>query len=140
MALTWDVNNVKGAWREITRHEYEYDDGKLKMFQCPRYHDEEEDKFYEMKAEMNMLIFICGLFSGVPNITKDNYERLYERISFLESMQGSTYLSGFNPKTKERESMPMTKEMVKSAIGLKTNGVELTKSQFVKQATKNLEL
>ena len=87
-----------------------------------------------------MLIFICGLFSGVPNITKDNYERLYERISFLESMQGSTYLSSFNPQTKERESMPMTKEIVKSAIGLKTNGVEYTKSQFLKQATKNLEL
>ena len=138
MALTWDVKNVKDAWREISKEEYNHDEVKLALFTNPRY--EEGGKYYEMKTETNMMIFICGLFSGIPNVTEDNHARLYERIVFLENTQGSTYLSSFNATTKVRESTPMTLDLVRSVIGLKTNGTEMTKVQFIKRATSSLEL
>ena len=138
MALTWDVKKVKDAWREISKEEYNHEEVKLVMFTNPRC--EEGGKYFEMKTEMNMMIFICGLFSGIPNVTEDNCARLYERIAFLESIQGSTYLSSFNPTKKVRESIPMTMDIVRSAIGLKTNGTEMTKVQFVKRATNSLKL
>ena len=138
MALTWDVKNVKDAWREISKEEYDHEEVKLLMFTNPRY--EENGKYFEMNTEINMMIFICGLFSGIPNVTEDNYARLYERILFLETIQGSTYLSSYNATKKVRESMPMTKDIVRSAIGLKTNGTDMTKARFVKMATNSLEL
>lgn len=135
MALTWKVENVKDAWREISIEEYNSSSDKLIMFQNPRHYNELKDKYYEMKTELNMFIFICGLFSGIPDITIDNYERLYERIRFLELTQESSYLTTYNPKTKEKVSKPITLDMVQSFIGLQTNGNYLTKAQFIKQAT-----
>ena len=141
MALHWDITKVKDAWREISKEEYESGSEKLIiMFQCTRYYDESKDKYYEMHVECNMLIFICGMFSGIPIITKDNYERLTERIDFLESINKATYLTEVNPKTKEKKEFPITAELVKKYIGLETNGNKLTRSQFISQSTKGWKL
>jgi len=138
MPLTWDVNKVKNAWREISQDEYDSivnnKDGRIKMFVNPTYYDEKQKKYYEMKTELNMMIFICGLHSGIPNVTKDNYEKVYNRIRFLEIVQEGTYLKQYNPKTKKTEDHFYTKAMVKGCIGLKTNGQQMSKSKFVKQA------
>ena len=140
MALTWNVENVNDAWRDISKEEYESESGKLMIFQCPRIYDESKDKYYEMHVECIMIIFICGMFSGIPIITKDNYERLTERIDFLECINKTTYLTEINPKTKEKTQFPITTELVKKYIGLETNGNKLTRSQFISQSTKGWKL
>jgi hypothetical protein len=144
MPLTWDVKNVKNAWREISEDEYvnihQNENGKIKMFVNPTFYDEAEKKYYEMRTQINMMIFICGLHSGIPKVTKDNYKQLYNRIRFLELVQEGTYLKQVNPKTKKNEDYPFTKDMVKECIGLDTNGQQMTKPKFVKQAISLWEL
>lgn len=131
MALTWDVSLIKNAYREISKEEYKSESDKRAFFQCPKYEDE-EGKFYQMTAEANMLIMVCGLTIGIPTITESNYKRVFNRISIMESLYGS-YLFNTNPKTQEKEEYPFTEEMVKEHIGLKTNGIELNRRQFEKK-------
>jgi len=139
MALHWNVKNVKDAYREITKEEFESAERKIVMMQPHRYYDEEADKYFEMHVELNMLIFVCGMFTGIPNITEDNYKRLSKRIEYLEKLNGA-YLYDVNPSTNKRTPHFMDEEMVKRFIGLETNGSKMTKSQFISQATNSWEL
>jgi len=139
MALQWDVREVNDAYREITKDEFDSAERKLVMMQPHRYYDEKENKYYEMHVELNMMIFVCGMFTGIPKITKDNFERLTNRIDFLEKLNGA-YLYDVNPETNERTPRFIDKDLVKKYIGLVTNGSPLTKSQFIKQATNSWAL
>ena len=130
MALNWDVKENKNAYREISKEEYEQDSEKKSFFHCPKY--EEDGKYYQMNMECNMLILICGLSIGIPQITEENYQHVFNRITIMEDCQG-TYLKGTNPKTNKAEPLPFTIEMVKNNIGIKTNGVTLTRAEFQKK-------
>ena len=50
-----------------------------------------------------MLIFIMGLIIGIPELNKDNYEWVFNRINVLEEIQGS-YLVSYNPVTKQKRT------------------------------------
>lgn len=140
--LEYDISEIKRdiAYREITLEEFESEENKLEFFKLHRFKDEKWGKYYEMKCELNMLIFICSLFSGIPNITKDNVNRLSERIRFLECINERTYLKTYNPIKKISEERPFTREMVKRFVGLKTTGLTLTKAKFVSESTKGWKL
>jgi hypothetical protein len=135
MALNYDVRENKNAFREITKEEYEREENKLAIFKCPKI--EENDKFYEMTIECNMLIMLCGLVVGIPNITEENHERVFNRISIMENI-GGTYLVDINPETNERIPHPFTLEIVKNNIGIKTNGIALNKREFENKVVSQL--
>lgn len=135
MALNWNVKENANAYREISKEEFESEEDKNSLFQCPKY--EEDGKYYQMNIECNMLILVCGLAIGIPEINQDNYEQVFNRISVLESLNG-TFLKSTNPQTKESFSVPFTIEMVKNNIGIKTNGITLTRSEFEKKVLGNV--
>jgi len=140
--LEYDISEIKRdiAYREITLEEFESEDNRLEFFKLHRFKDEKWGKYYEMKCELNMLIFVCSMFSGIPNVTQDNVSRLAERIRFLELINESTYLKSYNPIKKVSEERPFTREIIKLFVGLKTTGLTLTKAKFVSEATKGLKL
>jgi|LakMenE01Jun11ns_1017448.scaffolds.fasta_scaffold9886289_3 hypothetical protein len=126
MALIWDVKQNVNAYREISREEYEMSDRSI--FALPRF--EENGKFYEMTTECNMLIYLLGVTIGIPELTTENWEKVYNRIHICEISNGGSFLVRQNPKTKEVEAYNFTKEMVWNNVGIKTNGSFLSSSQF----------
>ena len=128
MALNWDVTKNVNAYREISREEYEMSDRSI--FALPRYEDTENEKFYEMTTECNMLIYLLGVTIGIPELTTENWERVYNRIHFMEVANGGSFLVRQNPKTKEVEAYNFTKEMIWNNVGIKTNGISLSSKQF----------
>jgi hypothetical protein len=126
MALNWDVKQNVNAYREISREEYEMSDRSI--FALPRF--EENGKFYEMTTECNMLIYLLGVTIGIPELTTENWEKVYNRIHICEISNGGSFLVRQNPKTKEVEAYNFTKEMVWNNVGIKTNGSFLSSSQF----------
>jgi hypothetical protein len=136
MALTWDVRENVNAYREISREEYEQSDRSI--FALPRYEHTESGKFYEMTTECNMLIYLLGITIGIPNLTTENWERVYNRIHICEVANGGSFLVKQNPKTKELQSYNFTKEMVWNNVGIKTNGVFLSSTQFKNKIASSL--
>ena len=139
MALNWDVESVKEAWYIVPQSELDKEakeerdnPGQMYMMGPTRY--EENGNTYQMKGEIQTLIFLT-MNIGMNEITKKNYKKFYNRLHFLESqLPSGAYL------TYAGESMPYTLEMVEDLIGLKTNATNLTKSKFVKNATQYAEL
>lgn len=136
MALTWDVTQNVNAYREISREEYEQSDRSF--FALPRYEDTETGKFYEMTTECNMLIYLLGVTIGIPDLTTENWEKVYNRIHISEVANGGSFLVRQNPKTKEVESYHFTKEMVWNNVGIKTNGIYLSSNQFKNKIASSL--
>ena len=136
MALTWDVKENVNAYREISREEYEQSNRSI--FALPRYEDTETGKFYEMTTECNMLIYLLGVTIGIPDLTTENWERVYNRIHICEMANGGSFLVRQNPKTKQVESYNFTKEMVWNNVGIKTNGVYLSSTQFKNKIASSL--
>lgn len=128
MALNWDVTQNVNAYREISREEYEMSDRSI--FALPRYEDTENEKFYEMTTECNMLIYLLGVTIGIPELTTANWEKVYNRIHICEVANGGSFLVGQNPKTKEVETYNFTKEMVWNNVGIKTNGSTISSIKF----------
>lgn len=136
MALTWDVRENVNAYREISREEYEQSNRSI--FALPRYEDTETGKFYEMTTECNMLIYLLGVTIGIPDLTTENWERVYNRIHICEVANGGSFLVRQNPKTKQIETHNFTKEMVWNNVGIKTNGVFLSSTQFKNKIASSL--
>jgi hypothetical protein len=126
MALNWNVTENVNAYREISKEEYEMSDRSI--FALPRF--EENGKYYEMTTECNILIYLLGVTIGIPELTTENWERVYNRIHLCELANCGSFLVRFNPKTKEVEPCNFTKEMIWNNVGIKTNGEYLSSSQF----------
>lgn len=135
MALNYDVRPNKNAFRVISKEEYNNPTDKRDFFQRPKF--EEDGKYYQMTTECNMLIMLMGLVIGIPELTEDTYLFVYNRISIMEKINGS-YLVNENPKTNERVSNYFTLEMIKNNIGIKTNGIKLSESEFKKKVMDSL--
>jgi len=139
MALNWDVESVKKAWYLVPQSELdkeakekEKNPYKVSMMGPTRY--EEDGKTYQMKGEIQTLIFLT-MNIGINEITKKNYKRFYNRLHFLENqLPSGAYL------TYAGEPYPYTMEMIEDLIGLKTNATNLTKSKFIKNSTQHTEL
>ena len=128
MALTWDVTQNVNAYREISYNEFNSE--KRSLFALPRYADNETGNFYEMTTECNMLIYLLGVTIGIPELTTANWERVYNRIHFMEIANGGSFLVRQNPKTKVAETYNFTKEMIWDNVGIKTNGITISEKQF----------
>jgi hypothetical protein len=127
MALNYDTIENENAFRVISKEEYDNPSDKRDLFQRPKF--EKDGKYYEMTTECNMLILLMGLVIGIPELTEYTYVNVYNRISVMEKINGS-YLVSENPKTSERVSNYFTLEMVKNNVGIKTNGIRLSESEF----------
>ena len=136
MALTWDVRENVNAYREISREEYEQSDRSI--FALPRFEDTKSGKFYEMTTECNMLIYLLGITIGIPDLTTENWERVYNRIHICEVANGGSFLVKQNPKTNSLECHNFTKEMVWNNVGIKTNGAFLSSTQFKNKIASSL--
>jgi len=84
-----------------------------------------------------MLIFILGLVIGIPKLTEENYEIVFNRINIMEQVNGS-WMKQINPKTRREEEYPFTLEIVKQNIGITTNGISFSKSDFQKKIIDNI--
>jgi hypothetical protein len=135
MALSYDVKENKNAFREISKEEFNEVKSKSSLFGCPKF--EEDGKYYEMTLECNMLIFILGLVIGIPKLTEENYEIVFNRINIMEQVNGS-WMKQINPKTRREEEYPFTLEIVKENIGISTNGISFSKSDFQKKIIDNI--
>lgn len=127
MALNYDTIENENAFRVISKEEYDNPSDKRDLFQRPKF--EKDGKYYEMTTECNMLILLMGLVIGISELTEYTYVNVYNRISVMEKINGS-YLVSENPKTSERVSNYFTLEMVKNNVGIKTNGIRLSESEF----------
>jgi len=136
MALNYDIRENKNAYREITKEEYLSNTTRNQIFQCPKI--EVDDKYYQMTIECNMLIMLLGLSVGISDLTIDNYEIVYNRINLLEKLNGDSFLKIVNPKTNKSESYYFTLDMVQRNIGIKTNGIKLSRYEFEKKILKNI--
>lgn len=79
-------------------------------------------------------ICLCTSIVGIKSITQKNYNKFYNRLHLFETIKGPLFF-----KTKMGKEVPnyITKEEIKSLIGLKTNAIELTTQQFLKRFDKN---
>jgi hypothetical protein len=91
-----------------------------------------------MTTECNMLIYLLGVTIGIPDLTTENWERVYNRIHICEMANGGSFLVRQNPKTKQVESYNFTKEMIWNNVGIKTNGVYLSSTQFKNKIASSL--
>ena len=129
MALTWDVTKNKNAYREISIEEFKADTRSI--FGLPKY--DENDKYYQMTNECNLLIFLLGLKIGISDLTESNYERVYNRIHLIEAVNNSAFMSLKNPKTNKVKPHFFTLDMVKNNIGIYTNGITKSQAVFLKE-------
>ena len=140
MSLNWNVEKVKKAWDyvpqsqlDVEKLEKEKNPNTVSLWSPTRYTDDGMRGCYQMKGELQTLIFL-SMNVGINKITKKNYVKFYNRLHFLENQLGGTYL------TDEGKPHPFTMDMIEDCIGLETNANNLTKSQFIKNATRWIEL
>lgn len=69
---------------------------------------------------------------GIPEITKENVDQVFARIFAAQKTLGSMHETE-DSSTGERKPFYITKEMVESWVGLKTNLPESTKNMFSKR-------
>jgi hypothetical protein len=113
MALNYDLREIKGYKRRV----------------YSRVKSESGETQYKMKSIPQTIVFLT-MTVGMREITEKNWERFYNRAHLLETVHGSFYFV-----TKRGKLVPkyISKEDIKSMIGLKTNASELTSRQFMKR-------
>jgi len=109
MALNWNVEDVKNHKRLIYSKN---DDGTYKM-----------KKIYET-------IILSTMIVGMRGITEENYEKFYNRLRLVESVNGAFF---FETKRGKHHPRYIKKEEIKNMIGLRTNASELTRNKFLKR-------
>ena len=149
MALHWDTTKIDNekVWVEVSQETLDKEVERKKkhpnrvFFDMKTREVREDGKTYQMKGEVNTLIFLC-MNIGMSEITEKNYEKFYNRLHLLENtierkdeLKGSYCTITLQVGDKEViKPYQYTKEMIKDLIGLKTNANTLTKSQFLKNA------
>jgi hypothetical protein len=113
MALNYDLTEIKGYKRKVYAA-IKSDSGETR---------------YKMKHIPETIVFLT-MSVGMREITEKNWERFYNRAHLIETIHGSFYFV-----TKRGKAVPryISKDDVKSMIGLKTNASELTTKQFIKR-------
>lgn len=127
MALEWKVSENVNAYREISKEEYTHYFKTTNVFELPTYYN--DGKYYMMNTECYTLIWLCGITIGIPEITKDNYEQVFNRINLHERLFGS-FLHEYNPKNQIKSEHNYTLEMIKNNIGIKTNGIYMNVQEW----------
>ena len=121
MALNTDYTKIKNYKRKLYRKLQEGEYG----------FDPKEEQF-KIKGRIEAIIF-ATMITGVPNITETNYEKFYNRLHLVESINGCFFYKEFRGK---RKPNPITKEEIRAMVGLKSNATTLTLQQFLKRFDK----
>ncbi len=113
MSLNYDLREIKGYKRKI------YSSVKSSSGETQ----------YNMKDIPKTIVFLT-MTVGMREITEKNWERFYNRAHLIETIHGSFFYV-----TKRGKSVPryITKDDIRSMIGLQTNSSELTTKQFMKR-------
>lgn len=107
MALNWNVAKVEN-YKELFDNT---DEGRM--------------------IEPYSTIVIATMLVGINEITEKNYEKFYNRIHLIESIEGPYFY-------KDSEPSYITLEDIKRLIGLHTNASNKTKLQFLKNFSRDL--
>lgn len=127
MAVEWKVDKNPNAYREISKEEHENILNKGALFPTPTYYN--DGRYYAMNCECHTLIWLCAICIHIPEITEDNYREVYRRISIHEKLFGA-FMYNYNPQKDVKTERFFDLQMVKSNIGLKTNGSWLDKKEW----------
>jgi len=152
MALSYDLTKIKNTdincWNfilpeQLQKEEQERKELKKKgiinvgMF-SPERQTCEDGQIREMNNQTSMLIFALGLSVGINEITKKNYKQVYFRIALMEKLNGAflyrVYTKEVGGRTiTSRKGFKFTLNAIKRNIGLKTNGSQFSKTDFLKR-------
>ena len=139
MALTYDITKVKNwqstCYRVVGEKELDAEleweknnPKRIKIFNLHRF--EEEGTTYEMKAMTMNLQFMMALNIGIGEITESNFEQVYARVLFQET------LNGCNLGNEDGEKCPTTLKDIKQHIGMKVNATLRQPAQFTRNVIK----
>ncbi len=92
-----------------------------------QFYDEQKDGLFSLNRVAHTIIFHC-MSIGISEISEKNWEQFYDRVNMWEKIKGTTYLD-----SETRKPLYITKEDVKSMIGLKTNVSDFSKNEFLKR-------
>lgn len=145
MALTYDITKVKNwkstCYRVVGEKELEQErewektnPKRIKIFNLNRFDEVEAETneivIYEMKALTMNLQFLMALNIGIGEITESNYQQVYARVLFQET------LNGCNLVNDKKELFPTTLEDIKNHIGMKVNASLRQPAQFTRSVIK----
>ena len=145
MALTYDITKVKNwkstCYRVVGEKELEQErelektnPKRIKIFNLNRFDEVEAETneivIYEMKALTMNLQFLMALNIGIGEITESNYQQVYARVLFQET------LNGCNLVNDKKELFPTTLEDIKNHIGMKVNASLKQPAQFTRSVIK----
>jgi hypothetical protein len=139
MALTYDITKVKNwqttCYRVVgekeldSEKEYEKNNPKrTSIFNLHRF--EQDGTIYEMKAMTMYLQFLMALNIGIGEITESNYQQVYARVLFQETLQGCSIVN------EDKELIPTTLEDIISHIGMRVNATLKQPAQFTRNVIK----
>lgn len=135
MALEWKVSDNANAYREVSKEEYNKQHKTNQVFELPSYYN--DGKYFIMNTECYTLIWLCGITIGIPSITEDNYEKVYNRINLHERVFGS-FLHEYNPKNQIKSDKPFTLDIIKQNIGITTNGIYMDVQEWKEHILKRI--
>lgn len=127
MAVEWKVNKNPNVYREISKEEYSNSLKYGDLLRLPTYYN--DGKYYMMNRDCNTLIWLCAICINIPTITEDNYTEVYRRIKIHEKLFGATTYA-YNPKTDTKSERLFDINIIKSHIGIKTNGTWLDSKEW----------
>tara|TARA_R110001592_G_scaffold261262_1_gene526109 strand:+ start:1147 stop:1581 length:435 start_codon:yes stop_codon:yes gene_type:complete len=143
MSLNYNIKQIedKYCWNKISKKQLEKEE-KAKseksngtpIFSITRI--ERKDGIYQMSTELYLLIFL-SMQIGINKFTKSNIHKVYNRINFIDLLNGDGFM--ITGSGKNKKSVPFTLEMITNYIGLETNVTNLTKTQFIKMQTKRFD-
>ncbi len=143
MALHYDITNVC-KWKDTCyrivseselKAEKEYKKkhpDRVKIFTMSRF--EEDGVTYEMTAMTFNLQFMLALNIGIGEITEANYEIVYARMHFYETLMGGNLTN--KDEQGNNIEVKTTLEDVKNHIGMKVNASLKQPAQFTRATIK----
>jgi hypothetical protein len=140
--VTYDLTEISNytnvCYNQLTQEEYDKikSSKQLELMPCPIVQC--DNGYIKMKRKTNTLIFLLSTSLGIDDITPKNYVSVYNRLNYIEKLNGAYHSSKDFDGNVEPEYY--TLEDIQKHIGLKTNGIRLTKTQFLSKISKRFQL
>ena len=148
MALHWNIENCNenNCWYKIPKEQLEKEakekkdnPNKIQIFSITR--EERDDGIYQMNTELYVLIML-SMQVGMDKITEKNYVQFYNRINFIENMNGKGFMieTIYEGGKKVQKDKKFTLDIVKKYIGLETNTHNTSRAKFIRIHTQHLNI